>query len=163
MPKADQQLQIAVAGGSIGGLCAGLALHGSGFDVQVYERHAGPMEARGAGIVVQSELLQLLRNNGAAALPTTSCIIRRYLHPDGGDGQPQAMPRTSPPGRRSTERCAPPSRRSATTWAPRSRALRSAAAAQYPPRLVDMAGSMRMYLSAPTVPSRPPGDAFCRK
>ena len=92
MPKADQQLQIAIAGGSIGGLCAGLALHGSGFDVQVYERHAGPMEARGAGIVVQGELLQLLRNNGAAALPTTSCIIRRYLHPDGGDGQPQAMP-----------------------------------------------------------------------
>jgi 2-polyprenyl-6-methoxyphenol hydroxylase-like FAD-dependent oxidoreductase len=92
MPKADEQLQIAVAGGSIGGLCAGLALHGSGFDVQVYERHAGPMEARGAGIVVQGELLQLLRNNGAAALPTTSCIIRRYLHPDGGDGQPQAMP-----------------------------------------------------------------------
>jgi hypothetical protein len=35
-------LQIAVAGGSIGGLCAGLALHGSGFDVNVYERHPGP-------------------------------------------------------------------------------------------------------------------------
>jgi hypothetical protein len=30
----DRWLQIAVAGGSIGGLCAGLALHGSGFDVK---------------------------------------------------------------------------------------------------------------------------------
>jgi hypothetical protein len=31
----DWRLQIAVTGGSIGGLCAGLALHGSGFDVNV--------------------------------------------------------------------------------------------------------------------------------
>ena len=52
----DRRLQIAVAGGSIGGLCAGLALHGSGFDVNVYERHPGPMDTRGAGIVVQGEL-----------------------------------------------------------------------------------------------------------
>jgi 2-polyprenyl-6-methoxyphenol hydroxylase-like FAD-dependent oxidoreductase len=56
----DRRLQIAVAGGSIGGLCAGLALHGSGFDVNVYERHPGPMDTRGAGIVVQGELVQLL-------------------------------------------------------------------------------------------------------
>ena len=56
----DRWLQIAVAGGSIGGLCAGLALHGSGFDVNVYERHPGPMNTRGAGIVVQGELVQLL-------------------------------------------------------------------------------------------------------
>jgi 2-polyprenyl-6-methoxyphenol hydroxylase-like FAD-dependent oxidoreductase len=88
----EAPLRIAVAGGSIGGLCAGLALHGSGFDVQVYERHHGPMETRGAGIVVQSELIQLLHNNGAPALPTTSCRIRRYLDPAGGDGQTQAMP-----------------------------------------------------------------------
>jgi 2,6-dihydroxypyridine 3-monooxygenase len=55
-----RRLQIAVAGGSIGGLCAGLALlHGSGFDVNVYERHPGPMDTRGAGIVVQGELVHL--------------------------------------------------------------------------------------------------------
>ena len=29
--------------------------------MQVYERVAGPMEARGAGIVVQGELIDLLR------------------------------------------------------------------------------------------------------
>lgn len=92
MPGSDVPLRIAVAGGSIGGLCAGLALHGSGFDVQVYERHPGPMETRGAGIVVQGELLLLLRNNGASRLPTTSCRIRRYLDPEGGDGQTQPMP-----------------------------------------------------------------------
>lgn len=92
MSRADAPLRIAVAGGSIGGLCAGLALRGSGFDVQVYERHPGPMETRGAGIVVQGELLQLLRDNGALDLPTTSCRIRRYLDADGGDGQTQPMP-----------------------------------------------------------------------
>jgi len=69
-----------------------LALNGAGFDVQVYERDPGPMNTRGAGIVVQGELTHLLRSHGAPPLPTTSCSIRRYLDPDGGDGQVQAMP-----------------------------------------------------------------------
>ena len=56
------------------------------------ESNPGPMETRGAGIVVQSELLLLLRNNGASRLPTTSRRIRRYLDPEGGDGQTQPMP-----------------------------------------------------------------------
>lgn len=85
-------LRVAVAGGSIGGLCAGVALNGAGFDVQVFERNAGSMDTRGAGIVVQGELVQLLRDNGAGPLPTTSCRVRRYLDPDGGDGRAQAMP-----------------------------------------------------------------------
>ena len=71
MSGAERPLRIAVAGGSIGGLCAGLALRGAGFDVQVYERVSGPMETRGAGIVVQGELIDLLRTHSAGALPTT--------------------------------------------------------------------------------------------
>ncbi len=90
--QADAPLRITVAGGSIGGLSAGVALHGAGFDVQVHERHLGPMETRGAGIVVQGELQQLLRNNGAPPLPTTACGFRRYLDPAGGDGQVQRAP-----------------------------------------------------------------------
>jgi 2,6-dihydroxypyridine 3-monooxygenase len=82
--EAEGALRIAVAGGSISGLCAGLALRGAGFDVQVYERVSGPMEARGAGIVVQGELIDLLRTDGAGALPTTRCAVRRYLSPEGG-------------------------------------------------------------------------------
>src|SRR6266851_9568784 len=70
MSGVEGRLRIAVAGGSIGGLCAGVALRGAGFDVQVYERVAGPMETRGAGIVVQCELIDLLRTHGADALPT---------------------------------------------------------------------------------------------
>jgi 2-polyprenyl-6-methoxyphenol hydroxylase-like FAD-dependent oxidoreductase len=86
MSGAEGPLRIAVAGGSIGGLCAGLALRGAGFDVRVYERIAGPMETRGAGIVVQGELIELLRTHDAGALPTTQCRVRRYLSPEGGDG-----------------------------------------------------------------------------
>ena len=92
MSGAEDALKIAVAGGSIGGLCAGIALHGAGFDVQVYERVSGPMETRGAGIVVQRELTDLLRTHGAGALPTTRCSVRRYLTPEGGDGKVQLAP-----------------------------------------------------------------------
>lgn len=92
MSGTERGLRIAVAGGSIGGLCAGITLHGAGFDVQVYERIPGPMETRGAGIVVQSELTDLLRTHGAGALPTTNCSVRRYLSPEGGDGKVQRAP-----------------------------------------------------------------------
>src|SRR5258706_1486013 len=92
MSGTERPLRIAVAGGSIGGLCAGLALRGAGFDVQVYERVSGPMETRGAGIVVQSELIDLLRTYGAGALPATHCTVRRYLSPEGGEGEVQWAP-----------------------------------------------------------------------
>lgn len=85
-------LKIAIAGGSIGGLSAGLALHTAGFDVHVYERDPGPLDARGAGIVVQPELLHLLNAGKAPTLPMTSCHVRRLLAPDGGDGQVRVMP-----------------------------------------------------------------------
>jgi len=42
MALADGPLQVAVAGGSIGGLCAGLALQRiAGAEVDIYERHVG--------------------------------------------------------------------------------------------------------------------------
>ncbi len=93
MAMADGPLQVAVAGGSIGGLCAGLALQRiAGAEVDIYERHVGEVETRGAGIVVQPELTQLLRLVDAAGLPTTGCRVRRYLEPDGGEGSEQVMP-----------------------------------------------------------------------
>jgi 2-polyprenyl-6-methoxyphenol hydroxylase-like FAD-dependent oxidoreductase len=92
MIAADQSLSIAVAGGSIAGLCAGLALRTAGFDVHVYERAPGPMETRGAGIVVQRELLQLLEATAVPPLPTTTCRVRRFLDPSGGPGQVRPMP-----------------------------------------------------------------------
>jgi hypothetical protein len=50
------------------------------------------MMARGAGIVVQRELLQLLEDSGVGPLPFTSCRGRRHLDPDNGDGVLQQMP-----------------------------------------------------------------------
>src|ERR1700688_3567746 len=84
-------LRVVVAGGSIGSLCAGLALRHSGADVEIFERHPGPMETRGAGIVVQHELTEILRRYSAPSLPTTSCSRRRYLDPEGGNGRTQDM------------------------------------------------------------------------
>ncbi|MBL0897575.1 MAG: hypothetical protein IBJ17_02600 [Reyranella sp.] len=89
---AGAPLKVTVAGGSIGGLCAGIALRGIGAEVDVFERDRGPVDTRGAGIVVQPHLTSLLREHRAPALPVTSCRVRRYLEPGGGDGQTQAMP-----------------------------------------------------------------------
>jgi len=72
-----------IAGGSIGGLCTGVALRGIGCEVDMYERVPGPMRSRGAGIVVQPELTALLHRAGTSPLPMTSCTVRRYLQPEG--------------------------------------------------------------------------------
>lgn len=79
----QKALRVIVAGGSIGGLAAGIALRGIGADVDIYEREPGPLQTGGAGIVVQPDLLDLLARNNAPALPMTGCSARRYLTPDG--------------------------------------------------------------------------------
>src|SRR5579872_2387032 len=78
-------LEVIVSGGSIAGLCAGIALRGIGCNVAIHERTLGAMKGRGAGIVVQPQLLRLVRDVGAAELPTTSCLFRRHLLPDDGE------------------------------------------------------------------------------
>ena len=78
--------RVLISGGSIAGLCAGIALRGIGHDVDVYERAAGPMASRGAGIVVQDDLLRLLRRYNIREPLTVACSRRRYLVPDGGEG-----------------------------------------------------------------------------
>ena len=92
MGKGGVPLRVAVAGGSIGGLCAGIALRAVGCEVAIYERATGAMASRSAGIAVQDDLLDLLRRNGAPALPLTACRQRRYLVPDGGDGSTVPLP-----------------------------------------------------------------------
>jgi 2-polyprenyl-6-methoxyphenol hydroxylase-like FAD-dependent oxidoreductase len=86
MRAGNSPLKVAVVGGSIGGLCAGIALRGIGCAVDVYERATGAMTSQGAGIVVQDELLSLLRRHAACELPTVSCRQRRYLLPDDKHG-----------------------------------------------------------------------------
>ena len=87
MPTLGPRLKVAVVGGSIAGLGAGVVLRGMGCDVDVYERTPGAMTSRGAGIVVQDDLMGLLhRQHDAPELPVISSPHRRYLLPEGGDG-----------------------------------------------------------------------------
>ena len=102
-----------VSGGSIGGLCAAVALRSVGCEVDVLERAAGPMTGRGAGIVVQPDLLRLVARIEGASLPTTSCSHRRTVGADGGTLSEIAMPQafTSWGAIRSTLRAALPDER----------------------------------------------------
>lgn len=84
--EAPATLRVVIVGGSIGGLCAALALQGAGREIDVYERTPAQMTSRGAGIVVQADVLALLRRHGAPGLPTTRCSYRRYLTFDGRIG-----------------------------------------------------------------------------
>jgi len=56
-----------VIGGSMSGLLAALALARRGIDVEVFERTAEPLTGRGAGIVAQPELKEVLRSLGLEA------------------------------------------------------------------------------------------------
>src|SRR5262249_13832044 len=78
-------LRIAVAGGSIRGPCAGIALRGVGCEGEGYERTPGAKAGRGAGVVVPGELSRLPPDHGDLDLPTASCVQRQYLRPEGGE------------------------------------------------------------------------------
>ena len=94
MPTLGPRLKVAVVGGSIAGLGAGVVLRGMGCDVDVYERTPGAMTSHGAGIAVQDDLMDLLhRQHDAPELPVISSPHRRYLLPEGGDGKTVVLPR----------------------------------------------------------------------
>ncbi|MEM9683656.1 MAG: FAD-dependent monooxygenase, partial [Pseudomonadota bacterium] len=88
---------IAVAGGSISGLCAGIALRAAGCDVDVFERSSASLESRGAGILVQPDLIKLLERYNAPPLPMTWSTHRLYLAPGVEEGtlNPWRQPHTS--------------------------------------------------------------------
>jgi len=74
-----------VIGGSLGGLCAGICLRAAGWQVDIFERSAGLMDDRGAGIVLQSEVLDLLEGLKLATRAEISVESneRQYLNQDG--------------------------------------------------------------------------------
>src|SRR6266436_5158854 len=83
-----------VIGGSLGGLCAGVCLRAAGWRVSIFERSPGLMDDRGAGIVLQSEVLNLLEGLKLATRADISVESRerQYLNKDGsvassGDSQ----------------------------------------------------------------------------
>ena len=73
-----------VVGGSLGGLNAALWLRDIGWDVQVLERSASPLEGRGAGIVLHPATARYLVDHGVADLTGISAPVDwlRYLGAD---------------------------------------------------------------------------------
>lgn len=53
-------MKIIIIGGSIGGLHAGIALMDQGFDVEIYERSEDNLQGRGAGLVIQPDMMDYL-------------------------------------------------------------------------------------------------------
>ncbi|MDD7933766.1 monooxygenase [Actinomycetospora straminea] len=77
--------RVAVVGGSIGGLTAGLLLGDLGCDVHIYERSRSELDARGAGIAVLDATIRYFRERTAVD-PDTFCSRTgwiRYLWSDG--------------------------------------------------------------------------------
>jgi 2-polyprenyl-6-methoxyphenol hydroxylase-like FAD-dependent oxidoreductase len=79
-------MNVAIIGGSLGGLAAGILLRDLGHEVRIYEKSAGLMDDQGAGIVMQPETITLLERvqKGGAGKVSVSCETRRYLRRDGG-------------------------------------------------------------------------------
>lgn len=74
--------RVAVVGGSLAGLsAAGELSRATAADITVFEQTAGPLEGRGAGIVMQPEIEYLLSRSG---IPPTAVSValreRRLLH-----------------------------------------------------------------------------------
>ncbi len=53
-----------IIGGSLGGLFAGNMLQQAGWDVDIFERSARDLDSRGGGIVLQPEVVALIRRSG---------------------------------------------------------------------------------------------------
>ena len=68
-----------VVGGSIGGLFAANMLHRAGWDVQVFERVAGPLEGRGTGIVTHPELMVALQHAGVVVDDAIGIAVRERV------------------------------------------------------------------------------------
>jgi 2-polyprenyl-6-methoxyphenol hydroxylase-like FAD-dependent oxidoreductase len=85
-----------IVGGSLGGLFAGHLLLRAGWDVQVYERAAEELQARGAGIVTHPELMAALERAGVVVDETIGVKVddRITLGPDGRRLASLNMPQT---------------------------------------------------------------------
>ena len=79
-PGSGGSRRAVVVGGSLGGLAAGISLREAGWEAEVFEGSRGELRGRGAGIVVQPELLGFLEEHGVprgeAGVPAE---LRQYL------------------------------------------------------------------------------------
>jgi len=60
-------MKVIIIGGSIGGLFAGIELSKKGFDVEIYERSPGDLVDRGAGLVIQPDMMDYMIGSGISS------------------------------------------------------------------------------------------------
>ena len=74
-----------IIGGSLGGLSTAIALRRIGWDVEVFERSASELKDRGAGLVMQPELLDFLKSQALPHQETISVLseARQFLDREG--------------------------------------------------------------------------------
>jgi 2,6-dihydroxypyridine 3-monooxygenase len=82
----SSQLRVAVVGGSLGGLNCGLRLRDAGCAVQIFERSALPLQARGAGIVLNPATVRYLADRDTVDLERISSAARWFRYLDAGLG-----------------------------------------------------------------------------
>jgi 2,6-dihydroxypyridine 3-monooxygenase len=78
-------LRIVIVGGSIGGLCAALALRRLGHNVKIFERSPNALQSRSAGLVLQLEVNQFLTDH-IVALPnamSVPCWKKKFILQNG--------------------------------------------------------------------------------
>lgn len=87
-------LRIRIVGGSLAGLFAGVLLQQEGHDVRIYERSVHGLGGRGAGLVPQQEVFQMLRLIGCDEVARIGVLAteRIYLDAHGRVAQASAMP-----------------------------------------------------------------------
>lgn len=91
--NANAPFRAAIIGGSVGGLAAAIELKDElGANVSVYERSAGEMQARGAGVVMQPELDDLLHRIGIDTRSVCVQLNERVMLLPGGKAQRQSAP-----------------------------------------------------------------------
>ena len=77
--------RILIVGGSMGGLFAAVLLGRAGFDVTVTERSAHGLEGRGAGLVAQQEVFDILREVGIEHLARVGVTAHERIYLDRND------------------------------------------------------------------------------
>jgi 2,6-dihydroxypyridine 3-monooxygenase len=75
--------RVAIAGGSLGGLTAGLLLRDLGCDVDIYERSRSKLHSRGAGIVLHDLTVRYLLERDLLDLDDVSVPARWWCYVDG--------------------------------------------------------------------------------
>ena len=75
-------LDVAVVGGSVGGLCAAIALRHEGWTATVHEQAAQALQGRGAGIVLHDDLASFLERRDVARREDVAVPSARRLELD---------------------------------------------------------------------------------